>query len=375
MIASRLTLEHLAALLTWLLVSSGTLMLMVRQGTSDSSLIAISVLFLLFGGLSMNLPDELHSPVQKKRCMLQVGLCYLCVLGLFVLVPFPFVAIFLIILVAQIAFYIPIKTVLILSMLAMLPMWLIYQFYWQHGAAWISALLYWSFCLFAMLMVAAIQRETAARHAAEQANRELKATQLLLSDASRFSERHRIAQELHDVMGHHLTALSIHLQVAMRQSTGQLTPQLQQCYQLARLLLADIRQSVYDMNDNHGLDIDEAITKLVEGLPRLRVAWVNELKTGIDNVQQAEAILRITQEAISNALRHSAADQMQVVLSRADQQLRLHIQDNGETATPIMEGQGLTGMRRRIEALSGQFSYQRQADGFKIVISLPEGAA
>lgn len=369
-----LSLELAAALLTWLLVSCGTLMLLSRHSSSSGHLLLVIALLLIFIVAALSLPDHLDQHTSKLRVAGLFLLAYGCVLGLFILVPYSLITILLIILTAQLAFFVSVRTALLASILAMLPMWLLYQFYWQHNSAWLSAMLYWSFCLFAIVMVNAIRRETASKQLAEQTNRELKATQQLLSDASRHNERHRIAQQLHDVLGHHLTALTIHLQVAVRQSSEQQKPQLQQCHQLARLLLADVRQTVYDIKDSQGIDLNQAIEQLCQGLPRLKVQLHNELSQCLDNVRQADALLRVIQEAISNSLRHSNADQMQIRLCRSQQRLQLQITDNGQTVAPVREGLGLSGMRERITALGGTFNYlpSSTTSGFGIEISLPE---
>lgn len=370
-----LSLELAAALLTWLLVSTGSLRLLSRNEISSSLMLLVVALLLMFIVLALSLPDHLDKHASKKRVATLFLLAYSCLLGLFVLVPYSLVTILLIILAPQLAFFVSIRAALLVSLLAMLPMWLLYQFYWQHNSAWLSAMLYWSFCLFAIVMVDAIRRETASRQLAEQTNRELKATQQLLNDASRHNERNRIAQQLHDVLGHHLTALTIHLQVAARQSSEQQKPQLEQCHQLARLLLADVRQTVYDIKDSPGININQAIGQLITGLPRLQVELHSELNRGIKNVGQADALLRVIQEAISNSLRHSMADKMQIRLSESNQQLQLQITDNGAAAaSTAKEGLGLSGMRERITELGGTFAYQpaTAASGFGISISLPE---
>src|SRR5205814_679781 len=68
-----------------------------------------------------------------------------------------------------------------------------------------------------------------------------------LAERSRAEERLRIARDLHDALGHHLTALSLNLEVAAHQTTGEARDNVRTAQSLARLLLGDIRETAHSM--------------------------------------------------------------------------------------------------------------------------------
>ena len=84
----------------------------------------------------------------------------------------------------------------------------------QTNGLWLTAILFWTFNLFSLMMMESRKQAEVAREQAEQANRELRALQDLMQQASRKDERTRIARDIHDLVGHHLTALSLHLLVS-----------------------------------------------------------------------------------------------------------------------------------------------------------------
>ena len=77
------------------------------------------------------------------------------------------------------------------------------------------------FNMFALIMVNTATKEREAKERPNQLNRELLATQKLLRQASTQAERVRIVRNIHDLLGHHLSALSINLQVASRITQGE----------------------------------------------------------------------------------------------------------------------------------------------------------
>lgn len=106
---------------------------------------------------------------------------------------------------------------------------------------------------------------------ANQLNRELIATQSLLSEATKQSERLRISHNIHDVVGHHLTALTINLQVASHLTDGKGKEAVDQSYSVAKLLLSDVRSAVSEIRDMSVIDLRSALQRLFDNTPKLTV--------------------------------------------------------------------------------------------------------
>ncbi len=72
----------------------------------------------------------------------------------------------------------------------------------------------------------------------------------MLTESSRIAERMRISRELHDLVGHHLTALSLNLEVANHLVGGAAQEHVRQAQTVARLLLTDVREAVSQLRED-----------------------------------------------------------------------------------------------------------------------------
>jgi signal transduction histidine kinase len=212
-----------------------------------------------------------------------------------------------------------------------------------------------------------LQRE---RQQALDLNRELKAAQLQLAQSSRAGERLRIAREIHDLLGHQMTALILNLEVATHKTTGYGQTQVERALALAKMLLGDLRNAVSDMRENPAVDFDLALAELIADIPGLSVKLEHEEDLKLNDPATAEVVLRCIQEALTNTLRHAGATSCHIRLYRRDAELVLEITDDGASPPGITPGNGLTGMRERIHALSGSLSW-RGGSGFHLQARLP----
>jgi len=252
-----------------------------------------------------------------------------------------------------------------------LALWLIAAKFWDIEGAWRINIAYGAFQFFAALVAWYSRRAQEIAAQLREANAHLLATRSLLEESARDHERLRLARELHDVAGHKLTALKLNLTALQRENGGGAS--VDSAAQLATELLADIRGVVAQMRQHDGLDIRDALTQLVGHLPappHIHLAIQEDARVG--SVAQAEALLRVVQEALTNVVRHSGARNVWVELSRDDTQLRLRVHDDGRVALPLAEGFGLAGMRERLAQLSGQIDIsQGHQGGLSLDIQLP----
>ena len=122
------------------------------------------------------------------------------------------------------------------------------------GFAVLQAMLYVGYSSFAMVIGLIAMQQAQAREEQRRLNAELRATRALLAESSRMSERVRISRELHDLLGHHLTALSLNLEVAGHLTEGKAQEHVRQSHTLAKLLLTDVREAVNEMRHDGAVE-------------------------------------------------------------------------------------------------------------------------
>ena len=102
-------------------------------------------------------------------------------------------------------------------------------------------------------------------------NAELIATRALLAEKSRAHERVRIARELHDVLGHDLTALGLQLEVASHVAPTEAAAHVKKAQDVSTRLLANVREVVSATRASEGVDLRAALQTLAESAPKLDV--------------------------------------------------------------------------------------------------------
>lgn len=225
---------------------------------------------------------------------------------------------------------------------------------WGPADAALSLFSYIGFQVFAMLCTHYMLSAERARDAAERINAELLATRRLLQESTRNEERLRLSRDLHDAVGHKLTALKLQLRLAARDAEPAQLATLTQCATLADEVLADVRGVVSTLRAHEGLNLQQALAALIPPLPhpRIRLEVAPELR--VARVEQAEALLRSAQEGLTNALRHSGAATVTLRLADGDNGIALTVDDDGAASAQPRWGNGLRGMHERLSALGGR---------------------
>lgn len=216
------------------------------------------------------------------------------------------------------------------------------------------------------------KQQAEAREEQRRLNAELRATRSLLADSARVGERLRISRELHDLLGHHLTALSLNLEVAGHLSEGRAQEHVRQAHTLARLLLTDVREAVSAMRGDERIDLEAALRTLIEGVPALRVHLAVDSPLVVEDAECAQVVVRCAQEIITNTLRHAQAGSLWLRLEQQGRELRLSARDDGVGSDAFAPGNGLSGMRERLKAVGGRVDVvTAPGQGFSIDIHLP----
>ena len=252
---------------------------------------------------------------------------------------------------------------------------LIAAFGWMGGrvTALTAGGAYFGFQLFAMATSTLVIRERSAREELARANAELRATQALLAEDSRVAERLRISRDLHDMLGHHLTALSLQLEVASRLASGPASERVAEAHAITRLLLSDVRDVVSRLRESSRFDLASAIRGLADAATPLHVHVDVADGATIEDPLQAHAILRCVQEVITNAMRHAQARNLWIAVHRRDDGIVLTARDDGRGVDAVTSGNGLRGMRERFEELSGRVDFSsKPGAGFEVQAFVPK---
>lgn len=262
---------------------------------------------------------------------------------------------------------------LILSELVIVPVyhrWL--EMSWTESI--MQAVLYVGFTGFVFVTGYVARQQAQARDEQRRLNAELRATRALLAESVRVNERTRIARELHDLLGHHLTALSLNLEVANHLTQGQAREHVGQAHTLARLLLSDVREAVSQIRGNEAIDMAATILPLADNVPGLKVDIDMPTPFLLDDPERAHVLLRCTQEIITNAVRHAQAQVLRLRYARDGDAIRLQARDDGRGAENARAGNGLRGMQERLAAYGGDLEIESApGQGFALRLLLPLG--
>jgi signal transduction histidine kinase len=242
---------------------------------------------------------------------------------------------------------------------------------YRGPATYLSAFAYTGFQLFAFGAARLVVREAQARSELGRVHAELLATRELFADSTRTAERLRIARELHDALGHHLTALNLQLELARNIADAQTKGPVDHAHALSKELLIEVRSVVSAMREEAPLDLSGALHTLVAGIPHPRVHLDFEHDLRVE-AALAHTIFRCVQEALTNALRHAGAENVFLSIATKNDTVAVTVRDDGKGAVEVRAGHGLSGLRERIEGLGGKMEVEAQPGvGFTLRALLP----
>ena len=231
---------------------------------------------------------------------------------------------------------------------------------------------YVGFAAFVLVTAYVARQQAEAREEQRRLNAELRATRVLLAESARVNERTRISRELHDLLGHHLTALSLNLEVAGHMTEGRAQEHVRQAHTLARLLLTDVREAVSQLRESGAIDLSAALLPLAEKVPSLAIHMDIDEPLTLDDPQRAHVLLRCTQEIITNAVRHAGARNLWLHCRREACDILIDARDDGVGGEAVVAGNGLRGMRERLAQYGGSLETDTApGKGFRLRISLP----
>ena len=201
------------------------------------------------------------------------------------------------------------------------------------------------------------------------------ATQLLLEASIKQDERLLISRDLHDLLGHQLTALNLQLEVASHVEGARAAEHIHQAREISAQLMDNVRHAVTAIRNNIDWDIERAFHALSDNLPGIRIVLKVSLQSDISDIRLIEVLFRVTQEALTNVLRHANAETCWITVQQHSDNITLQVADDGRSHGAVRPGNGLNGIMERVESLHGQFEYHKDVNGFSIKVALPNPGA
>lgn len=212
-----------------------------------------------------------------------------------------------------------------------------------------------------------------------QANQRLETLMQEVETLTIFKERQRLAREIHDAVGHELTALTMKLELSkyyFAQDQEQGHNLLEESIQDSRNALKSTRQVVETLtNDRRSAQDLIQLIKKVDQTAHMQIHLKGQDSLESLEIERTHVVYRAVQEGVTNCMKHSNAKHLWIELQLETNYFILNMIDDGNalsTETKIHEGYGLKGMRTRVEELGGQFKYA-VSDGFCLRIQFPIG--
>lgn len=245
------------------------------------------------------------------------------------------------------------------------------------------------FVVYILILIRSQQQETIrTRTLNEQlnsANEQLKQMNVRLRDyaekaekITEIRERNRLAREIHDTIGHALTGITAGVDacITMVDVSPEVTKQqLMLISDVARQGIKDVRRSVNKLRPDvlESLPLEEALSKMIRETStatHTEIVFNNHVGQMKFSPDEEDAVYRVIQEGITNAIRHGKAMQIFVTITRKEKWLTLTVHDTGIGCKTIKKGFGLQHIQERVDLLGGEVSYDG-SDGFTIVAKIP----
>ncbi|HMN30569.1 MAG TPA: sensor histidine kinase [Caldilineaceae bacterium] len=228
------------------------------------------------------------------------------------------------------------------------------------------------------------QTELARRHN-QQLVEDLQNAQRQLEELAVAKERNRLAREIHDGLGHYLTATTMQIQgakalldqtEAARQAPAALSA-LGKAESLLQEALADVRRSVAALRTAPAANrpLATAIGQLISECRTLGGIDAQFTVAGAPRAISSQAeltLFRVAQEGLTNVRKHAQATQVAVTLCYDPQTVRLRITDNGQGIGEATTGFGLLGLHERVDLLGGTVMIDSQPGaGCRLEVEIP----
>ncbi|MGF7060479.1 sensor histidine kinase [Brassicibacter mesophilus] len=256
--------------------------------------------------------------------------------------------------------------------------------FWQENGVDLSMILI-SFSFYILLLYF-IKFQTTEKRKFQSINNELNESYKKLQEYSAeieklivSKERNRVAQEIHDSIGHSLTALIMHLDLVEKMLDKDIQKSREiiiRTQDLARNSMKEVRKAVYALKEepiSNGLmsSLNELKCNLIisEG-----IEIYYDIEDNIETLSPGlkDVLFKTIKESFTNGIKHGKATEFKVKIFCLENSLILEIKDNGKGCSKINEGNGLQGIKNRVNVLNGEVEYlSKEEEGFIIIVTIP----
>lgn len=290
------------------------------------------------------------------------------------LTPAEIVLILTIVMIAEAPYVLTRRQCWILMLVTNSAFWIIFTFYWNAQNVFLSWISMFALQAFALTSSLARVNEAQMKQQFFEQNAELVEARSALAEKSQMEERLRIAGDLHDSIGHQLTALRLQLEALAQLAPTELKPKVAVSQKLSLDLLENIRSIVKRMSSDEPKDLALLIRQIDGDTPGVKVSLVGAVPLIESHLLQQ--LIPSIKEGLSNAIRHSSATEINIAFEHDS----LTIRDNGKGLTAGSEhGFGLKNIKQRLAPFGGDIKLANHEGGgamlrINLAVGFEEGA-
>lgn len=341
---------RIIGIIAWLFAGSTSF---VRFARGDSGLLVWSIAYIAFGVVFWIGSDR--RVTRQRRIASLVAQAVLAIVLAMLGMPH-FEGALMALVAGQLPLVVPVWAAIVWALAQVLPLYLSISGRYSDVDIFKSLSSYLAFSAFAVAVVHLFQAERRAR-----------------VDLAVERERVVIARELHDLLGHYLAGLKIQLDLARRKATGDSRAPLEEAHDVSKEMFTAVREAVERIK-RKDVNLREELERIARSPePQIELHFPSTLV-----IEQQSVVLvahRCVMEAVTNVRKHANATRVKISLSPAGDDFAICVEDDGAKAGTIHPGNGLRGMRDRIEELGGTLEVVSMAGkGTTIRARLPREA-
>ncbi len=179
-----------------------------------------------------------------------------------------------------------------------------------------------------------------------------------LAEATVYAERTRIAQEIHDIVGHTLTSTILQIEAGRRlldKDMDNARVRLKEAQDSVRHSLSEIRNSVHMLKEDKYYELEDAVHQLISDTEKNAGVSIHAVIDPVEHLSlmHKKVIYHALQEGLTNGIRHGNSSEFSFSLSDDGTSVQFRLADNGVGSSRIEMGFGLKMMRERVKQLSG----------------------